>query len=70
MAINKWVNITLDPAAASKSDRVDHRNKVAMGTADGGNATFAIDTAVVTTLTQLDSMYATARAVLAGTLTP
>lgn len=70
MAINKWANVTLDPAATSKNDRQDHRNTIALGTADGGNMTVAIDTAVITRLTLLDSCYASARAILAGILPP
>lgn len=70
MAINKWVTVTLDPAATSKSDRQDHRNTSAFATADGGNATFAIDTAVITRMTLFDSAYQTARALLASQLPP
>jgi len=35
-----------------------------------GNVTVAIDTAVITRLTQLDSAYASARAIFAGSLSP
>jgi len=70
MAINKWATVTLDPSAASKPDRADHRNTTALAAADGGNVTVAIDTAVITRLTQLDSAYASARAIFAGSLSP
>jgi hypothetical protein len=70
MAINKWVTVTLDPAATSKNDRVDHRNTSALTGADGGNVTVAIDTAVITRLTLLDSALATARQTLASQLPP
>lgn len=70
MAINKWVTVTLDAAAGSKSDRQDHKNTCGLAGADGGNVTIAIDTAVITRLTLLDSAYASARAVLSGSLPP
>lgn len=70
MAINKWANITLDPAAGSKTDRNDHRNTTANGTADGGNLTVAWDNAVVTTLTKWDSCVASARLLAASQLPP
>lgn len=70
MAINKWAIVTLDAAAASKPDRQDHKNVTSLSTADGGNMTVAIDTAVITRLTLLDSAYASARAILSGTLPP
>jgi hypothetical protein len=70
MAINKWAIVTLDASAASKPDRVDHRNTTGLSGADGGNVTVAIDTAVITRLTQLDSAYASARAILSGSLSP
>jgi len=70
MAIDTRVTCTLDPSAASKPDRADHRNTFAFAAADGGNVTLAIDSAVITRLTQLDSAYATLRAVYAGRLVP
>jgi len=70
MAINTWANVTLSPAAAIQPDRADHRNTVAPSSADGGNCTVAIDTAVITRMTLLDSALATARAFYAGRLPP
>ena len=70
MAINTWINTTLDPAASKKPDRADHRNIVVGGTADGGGLTVAWDSAVVTTLTQWDSCVAAARLRAAGSLSP
>ena len=70
MATNTWVNVTLDAAASKKPDRSDHRNSVVGGTADGGNFTVAWDSAVVTTLTQFDSLVASARQRASSLLTP
>jgi hypothetical protein len=61
MAINTWINVTKDPAAASKPDRADHVNNGKAGTADGGDFTIAWDSASVTTLSIFDSCAATAR---------
>lgn len=71
MAINQWINVTLSGGAASQPDRQDHKNTGTPAAADGGNFTLAWDSAVITTLTKLDSYYATARAQAAGRgLTP
>lgn len=70
MAINTWGIATLDAAATKKSDRVDHRNTVAFSTADGANVTLAIDSAVITRLTLLDSAYASLRALYSSILPP
>jgi hypothetical protein len=70
MAINKWVTVTVSPVAAKQPDRADHRNTAQPAGADGGGMTVAIDTAIVTTLTLLDSAYASARAQYAATLPP
>lgn len=68
MAINTWTNVTLDAAASSKTDRADHRNTGAPGSADGGNLTVAWDTAVINTLTKWDSAVATARLIASSRL--
>jgi len=70
MALNIFVIVTPDPAASKKTDRTDHRNTAVGGTAAGGSFTLAIDSAVVTTLTQVNSLYVSARARLAGQLPP
>lgn len=70
MAINQWVTVTLDAAAAKKVDRADHRNTFAPAAADGGNVTIAIDTAVITRMTLLDSAYQTARLFYSSQLPP
>jgi hypothetical protein len=61
MAINTWINITKDPAAASKPDRADHVHSPKAGTADAGDLTVAWDSASVTTLAIFDSCVARAR---------
>lgn len=70
MAISKWANVTLDPAAGLKNDRADHRNTGAPGAADGGNLTVAWDPAVITRMTLFDSAVATARNIAASQLPP
>ncbi len=70
MAIDTWVTGTLDAAASLKSDRVDHRNKVGGAAADGGAVTVAIDSALITRMTLLDSLLANIRQVYAARLPP
>lgn len=70
MAINTWATATLDPAAASKPDRADHRNVTQFAGADGASLTIAIDSAVVTRMTLFDSLVASIRAAYAGRLPP
>jgi len=60
MAINTWINVTLDPAATKKPDRADHKNNTVGGTADAGNFTVAFDNAVITTATLMNSCFAAA----------
>lgn len=61
MAINTWVNVTADKAAASKQDRADHVHKCVPGTADANDFTVAWDNAVITNLTTYDSAAEQAR---------
>lgn len=70
MAINKWVQVTLSPAAPSQPDRADHDNTSVPAAADGGNLTVAWDTAVITRLTLWDSAVATARMQASSQLPP
>jgi hypothetical protein len=57
MAINTWINVTLDAAASKKPDRQDHKNTVVGGTADGNNFTVAFDSAVITNVTLMKSCF-------------
>jgi hypothetical protein len=61
MAINTWIQVTKDPAAASKPDRADHINISKGAGADGGDLTIAWDSATVTSLTIWDSCASAAR---------
>jgi len=70
MAINTWFTAILNPNAAKIPDRADHHNQATPATADGGNVTVAYDSAVITTLTQLDSCLASIRAQIAARLSP
>lgn len=70
MAINTWINVTLDPAASKKPDRADHRNTTVGGTADGGNLTVAFDSAVITSATLMRSAFEAALQRALGSLPP
>jgi hypothetical protein len=70
MAINKWVTVTLSAVASKQPDGADHKHTAQPAGADGGGMTVAIDTAIVTTLTLLDSAYKAARAQFAAQLPP
>lgn len=59
MAINTFINITVDPAIANKPDNMDHRHTAVGGTADGGDVTFAYDSAKITTVSRALSVMAT-----------
>lgn len=64
MAINRWVNATLNPNAGA-SPRV---NSVS-GSADGLNATLAWDSAIVLTNDQMRALVTSMLAVASGQLT-
>jgi hypothetical protein len=70
MAINTWFTVTLGGGVAKQPDRADHKNTCGPAGADGGDCTIAFDSAKITTLTLLDSAYASARAQIAGRLGP
>jgi hypothetical protein len=57
MAIDTWIQITLDPAASKKPDRADTDS---VGTADGDTFTVAFDSAVITSATLMNPHFATA----------
>lgn len=61
MAQNTWVNVTIDAAASRKVDNADHRHTVAGGTAAANDLTISWDSAKITSLSILDSAYASAR---------
>ena len=50
MAQNRWINITVDPNAASKSDSSNHDHGKALGAAAAGDMTISYDTAKFTSL--------------------
>jgi hypothetical protein len=53
MAIDTWIQVTLDPAASDKADRAD---TVVGGTADTANQfQLAFDSAVITNVTLMKS---------------
>jgi hypothetical protein len=50
MPQNRWINITLDPNAAGKSDRGHVNNGKGLGAAAAGDLTISYDTAKFTSL--------------------
>lgn len=68
MAQNQFVNVTIDPSAAKKPDAANHIHVAGQAGSASSNMTISIDSAVVTSLTLLDSMYAAARKIYAGQL--
>jgi hypothetical protein len=68
MAIDTWIIVTLNPAAAKIPDNVDHKNKTSGATADGGSLTLAYDSAVITTQSLAKSCVASALTQLASKL--
>lgn len=51
MAQDRWINVTLDPNAASKPDRGKNTNGKTIGTAASADLTISYDTAKFTSLT-------------------
>lgn len=55
MALDRFINVTLDPNAASKPDRVDHRHTAAIGVAAASDVSVGFDTAKITNMSLLRS---------------
>lgn len=68
MAINTWINVTLDPAASKKPDNQNHVNNAVGGTADANNLTIAYDSAVITTTSLALSCIETAKRLILARL--
>lgn len=65
MAIDTFLRVTLDPAAASKPDNMDHRHIVVGAGSGGGDVTFSFDSAKITSVSlALSTMAAVTRALL------
>lgn len=61
MAQNTFINVTLDPGAATK-DPSQHQHKIAGSlTTSAGDLTLSYDSAKITTLNLLDSAFRAAR---------
>jgi hypothetical protein len=67
MAINQWVNVTLNTAATAPDPRFNTKTQ---GTAAANNLCVSWDSAVVTTLTQWDSCVASARLIAQAQMNP
>ena len=70
MAFTSYVNVTVDPSAAKKSDGGDHRHSVTQGSAAAGDLSISINTATISTRSLLDTALRDARRMLAGQLPP
>jgi hypothetical protein len=70
MAFTDFVNVTVDPSAAKKSDGGDHRHSVTRGGAAAGDLSISINSASISTRSLLDTALRDARRVLAGSLPP
>jgi len=55
MALDRFINVTLDPNATSKPDRVDHRHDPKLGAAAAADVSVAFDTAKITSMSLLRS---------------
>ena len=55
MAINKWINGTIDPNATNAPDGADHRHRYVRATSEGGDINISFDTAKVTSQSILRS---------------
>lgn len=60
MAQNRFINITLDPNAASKADRANDRHGKALGASASGDLTISFDTSKFTSLSLFRSAVAAA----------
>jgi hypothetical protein len=60
MAQDRWINITLDPNAASKADRANDRHGKALGASAAGDLTISFDTSKLTSLSLFRSAVAAA----------
>ena len=66
MAINYWITGTVDPSAATKTDRINNMHLLNRGTAAAGDFTLSFDTAKVITLSSLKSLLDQAFKVVQG----
>lgn len=65
MAQNLFINVTADPAAASKPES-SHSHTVSGGASASGDFTISLDTTKITSLAILDSILKAARLRLIG----
>lgn len=70
MAINQFVNVTLDANSTAHPDRADYRNIAKPAASGASHFCISLDSAAITTFTQFDACVASARAIYAGILTP
>lgn len=66
MAINTWINVTLDPSAASIADNQNMLNTAVGGTTTGASLSIAYDSAKITSVSlALSCIESAKRALLA-----
>jgi hypothetical protein len=70
MAQNRWVNITIDPNVAVKSDRQNDNHGAGLGTAAASDMTLSYDTAKFTSLNVLRSACNAALVIAAQSMKP
>jgi hypothetical protein len=57
MAQDRWINATVDGNAASRASRDDHNHTMTLGAAAANDATFSFDSAKVTSINVLNSLF-------------
>lgn len=57
MAQDRWINATVDSNAAARVSREDHNHTLSIGSAASGDATLSFDSAKVTSINVLNSLF-------------
>jgi hypothetical protein len=70
MALDRFINVTLDANASKKPDRVDHRHEPRLGASASADVSVAFDTAKITSMSLLKSAIDAALQQAAGMLRP
>lgn len=68
MAINTFINMTLNPNATKIPDDRDHKNSGTVGASSAGTVSVGYDSAVITSVSLLRSCLADAVRIAAGKL--
>jgi hypothetical protein len=68
MALDRFINVTLDAKASNKPDRMDHRHEPKLGASAAADVSVAFDTAKITNMSLLRSAIDAALQQAAGML--